>query len=140
METTWFFKQKKNTFRPNLRAVFPKIIKNIFTYWPQLLVRVAYRWAVVQVLHGPEEIQTLGGAEFALLHRWGVQRVQDFLQQVHLAGAGGVHVQFQGVGVVTVLGVRGDVPAVLWGDPGEANSAFKFKIWLYRSQVFTIIL
>lgn len=48
-------------------------------------VSLAYRGLVVQIIHGPEEVQALGGAEFALFHCCGVQRVQDFLQQVHLA-------------------------------------------------------
>lgn len=38
----------------------------------------AYR-TVVQILHGPEEVQALSGAQFALLHRRRVQGVQDLL-------------------------------------------------------------
>ena len=76
-------------------------------------VLLAYRVLVVQFLHGPEEVQALGGTEFALLHHRRGQRVQDFLQQVHLARVGGGDVEVQRVGIIAVLYVRTDVPAVL---------------------------
>lgn len=76
-----------------------------------LVFLLAYRGLVVQLVHGPEEVQALGTAEFSLLHCCGGERIQDFLQQVHLARVRGVDVQLEGV--VAVLGVRRDIAAVL---------------------------
>lgn len=64
----------------------------------------AYRSLVVKVLQRSEEVQALGSAQFALLQGGGGQRVQDLLQQVHLARVGGVQLQLQRVGVIAVLG------------------------------------
>lgn len=48
--------------------------------------RTAHQHLVVKVIHGPEEIQTLGSRQPALVKAGVAQGVQDLLQQVHLTG------------------------------------------------------